>query len=122
MKEVYAHIVAYFDEQVALCKEKEQICAADGRGDESVFEKIRGNVYDIFRTIFAVAVRLHGEDGEAVAAFFKGKLNGMPTGWQAERDNAAAHGDEAKAHIEDVKLDTVRRIREDLAGIWEDLV
>ena len=118
MNEVYARIVAYFDEQVALCKEKEQVCLADGRGDESVFEKIRGNVYDIFRTVFSVAVRLHGEDGEAVAAFFGQKLAQIPTGWQTERDKAAAHDDVKKAHVEELKLETALAIRENFESLW----
>ena len=119
MREVYERIVAYFDENVALCKEQERTCAADGRGDESVFQKIRGNVYDIFRTVFSVAVRLHGEDGEAVAAFFRTKLEQIPAGWQTERDKAAQHGDVTKQHIEELKWQTALAIQENFERIWE---
>lgn len=119
MKEVYARIVAYFDEKVALCKEQERTCAADGRGDESVFAKIRGNVYDIFRTVFSVAVRLHGEDGKGVAGFFGEKLTQIPAGWQTEQDKATQHGDTEKAYIEELKLQTAATIRADVEQLWE---
>ncbi len=44
----------YFENQIALCKRKEKDLLEDDRADEASFQKIKANVYDIFRTILSV--------------------------------------------------------------------
>ena len=53
----------WFEEQIALCGQRRQALLADDRADEATFEKIRANVYDIFRTVLSVAL-LPAADGE----------------------------------------------------------
>ena len=45
----------YLEERIAACRQKEAALVADSRADEAVFEKIRANVHDIFRTVLSVA-------------------------------------------------------------------
>ena len=45
-------------------------------------------------------------------AFFRRQLTAIPANWEAALEKAEAHGDEAKAHTERIKLDAVRAIRE----------
>ena len=34
----------YFEEKIAGCGQRDRELSADGRGDEAVFEKVRGNI------------------------------------------------------------------------------
>ena len=45
----------WFEERIALCAQRRQALLADDRGDEATFEKVRANVYDIFRTVLSAA-------------------------------------------------------------------
>ena len=56
----------YFEEQIRLCAERREALLADERGDEANFEKVRSNVFDIFRTVLSVAERQGKGDPEAV--------------------------------------------------------
>ena len=58
MKTKIETINRYFDEQIAACAARSQALLADDRTDESNFEKIRANVYDIFRTMLSSWTRL----------------------------------------------------------------
>ena len=52
-------------ERIALCGQRGQALRADDRGNEAAFEKIRANVYDIFRTVLSVAERNCGDGAVA---------------------------------------------------------
>ena len=41
---------SYFEGQIALCGQRNKELLADERMDEATFEKVKANVYDIFRT------------------------------------------------------------------------
>ena len=102
---------AFMTEQAALCRERAAALTADERLDEAVFEKIRANVYEIFLSVLATA-----EKQPAPLDFFRRQLTAIPANWEAALEAARAHNDEAKAHTEALKLDTVRSIREQLEG------
>ena len=44
--------------------------------------------------------------------FFRRQLAAIPANWEAALEKARAHGNEAKAHTELLKLEAVRAIRE----------
>lgn len=87
-----------------------QALTADHRGDEAVFEKIRRNVLDIFRTI----LRTPGAD-------FAGQLDRIPRSWEAALGKAREYGETEKAHIESIKLEAAEWIRAQYAHL-EDTV
>lgn len=99
----------YLTEQTALCREKARALQADDRCDEAIFEKVRANVFDIFRTVWEAA-----EKQPEPMAFFRARLSDIPANWEAAQEKAKAHGDEGRAHTEQVKLEAVRAIRERL--------
>ena len=68
----------WFEEQIALCGQRRQALLADDRADEATFEKIRANVYDIFRTVLSVAARTCGEK-DAAGRFFRQRMESIPT-------------------------------------------
>ena len=84
------------------------------REDEAVFEKIRANVYGIFRTILFAAQHAC-ENGENAQRFCEDKLDQIPEKWTAAYEEAKRHGDISRMVMESIKLDTARKIRETLA-------
>ena len=100
----------YLDAQIVLCKNRVQELGSDGREDEAVFVKIKLNVYDIFKSVFNTL----GAGDKFVA-----KLSAIPAAWQVSLEKAEAHGDAKKAHIEQIKLDTVKEIEAKFKEILE---
>lgn len=110
---------AYFDEQIAACQGRSLALLADERQDEADFEKIKANVYDIFRTMLSVGCNTQSTP-EAAASFLEKKLEMVPANWCASLARAQEHGDAGKAHIERLKLDAVEDIKTNFKLIWED--
>lgn len=92
---------------------------ADDRADEAKFPRIQANVFDIFQTVLT-AGRDYCADEPAVMLFFRERLRQIPANWEAAYDRAAVHGDDTAAHIETLKLDAVRQIREEVTKLWEE--
>lgn len=110
---------SYFDEKMAACELKREALAKDDRADEAVFERIRGNVYDIFKSMLRVGIREAKGEEENVKSFFLEKIEEIPAPWAASRQKAEQHGDVEKAQIESVKLATVKEIRTAFTHMWE---
>lgn len=110
----------YLDEKIAACKQRTKLLTEDNRVDEGNFEKVRANVYEIFRTILSVAERTCGKDDLAKRRFFLQKAEQIPTGWKTSYEDAKQHGDIKKMHIEDIKLATVQEIKDMCMQIWEE--
>ncbi len=109
----------YFEERIAACQAAVAALNADNRADEAVFEKIRMNVYDIFRTVYAAGEKVSGGDGNQQLDFLLRRLDEIPANWQNALEAARSHGNSEKAHIEQLKLDVVAEIRQKLAQ-WSE--
>lgn len=117
MEQTISQLNNWFEAQIALCRRRERALQADDRADEAAFEKVRANVYDIFRTILAVAARTGG-DAEAVRSFFMQRLQTIPSAWAAAYEKAEQHHDPIRMQIEKIKLDTVDAIKARFACVW----
>lgn len=102
---------AFLTAQADACKIRASALAEDDRRDEAVFEKIRGNVFEIFSAVCDAAAKQ-----PQPMAFFRSRLSSIPASWEAAYEKATAHGDDKRAHTELVKLEAVRVIRERLEG------
>lgn len=111
--------VRFFADRIENCKSIAQQLRSDDREDEAVFARIQLNVYDIFNSIFSVAVKTCGQDDEKVVQFFLIKLRQIPQSWHTALQNAETHDESEKAHIERVKLDAVTVIQKEFERIWE---
>ena len=109
----------YFEEQIAMCNRRSKKLLDDERTDEATFEKVKANVYDIFRTILSVAVKTSNGDPDAVRRFFVQKTEQIPSSWGTAYDKAKQHNDTVKMRLEQIKLDTIGEIRENFAKTWE---
>lgn len=120
MNEQQQKFELYLDEQIAACKQRIKLLTEDDRMDEGNFEKVRANVYEIFKTILSVAERVCIKDALAKRRFFLQKAEQIPTSWKTSYENAKQHGDVQKMHIEGIKLDTVQEIKDMCMQIWEE--
>lgn len=109
----------YFEEQIAMCNQRNKKLLDDERTDEATFEKVKANVYDIFRTILSVAVITSKGDPDAVRRFFVQKIEQIPSSWVTAYDKAKQHNDTVKMCLEEIKLDTIGEIKENFAKTWE---
>ena len=111
--------VNYFADRIAQYKRLAQELTSDDRADEAVFAKVQMNVYDIFNTIFSVAVKTSGQDDQKIVQFFLTRIQQIPQSWHTALANAEKHGETEKAHIERIKLDVVAEIQKEFERIWE---
>ena len=110
---------SWFEEKIAQCSKHNQELNMDGRTDEAIFEKVKANIYDVFRTVLSVAVRTGNGNADAVKAFFVQRAEQIPAGWAAALEKAREHDDTVRMQTEQIKLDTIQEIREAFAKIWE---
>lgn len=110
----------YFDEQIWLCGQRNKDLLADDRIDEAVFEKIKENVYDIFRTIVSVAAKTCKNDPEGIKQFFILKAQQIPANWATAYEKAKQNHDIIKMQTEKIKLDTIDEIQEKFISVWEE--
>ena len=120
MKKKKKKFELYLDEQIAACKQRSKLFVADDRMDEGNFEKIRANVYEIFKTILSAAEQACGKDALAKKHFFLQKAEQIPMNWMTSYEKAKQHGDVEKMHIERIKLDTIQEIKDMCIQIWEE--
>lgn len=120
MNEQQQKFELYLDEQIAACKQRNKLFVADDRMDEGNFEKIRANVYEIFKTILSAAEQACGKDALAKKHFFLQKAEQIPMNWMTSYEKAKQHGDVEKMHIERIKLDTIQEIKDMCIQIWEE--
>ncbi len=122
MKQRTASVEAYFMQKIEGCEAQYRTLWSDDRTDEAAFQKVRANVYDIFRTILSVAVKTKGHDPEAVKIFFLEKTEQIPANWVKASTLAQTHADAKRVCIEQIKLDTIQEIRTVFLRIWEGRV
>lgn len=109
----------YFTQKKAACEGQMMRCRADLREDEAVFARIRGNVYDLFATVFSAAVGQGGQDEEKTKEFFRKKIAQIPQSWYTALEQARQHGDDTRAYLEKIKLETAKEIEEMFLRITE---
>lgn len=108
----------FFDSRIAECAARRDALILEQRFDEADMEKIRGNVYDIFRTVLSAAERACGDEASA-QDFFRLRAEQIPAAWRDSLAKAQAHGDDVKAAIECVKIEAIEDIKAKSAELWE---
>lgn len=120
MEQKVSKLNCYFEHQIDLCGQRNKELLADDRADEAIFEKVKANVYDIFRTVLSVAVRTCKGEEEAVRRFFVQRTEQIPSSWEVSYEKAKQHNDSVKMQIEQIKLDTIHEIKEYFIRVWEE--
>lgn len=104
-------IQIFLEQKIAACEEKRKRLQEDGYSDEADFEKIRANVYDIFKTVLSAAAKQSGQGPSGAWDFLKKKLEEIPSNWSAAYEKAKQHDDVKSMHIESIKLDVAQDIK-----------
>ena len=117
--EKIAALDQYLENRMQACRKHAAMLTEEVRTDESVLGVVQENIYDIFRTILAVAEEKCGGDEAKFCEFFQSNTLQIPGNWQASLQNARAQNDVEMAHLERIKLETVNEIRTEFARIWE---
>lgn len=104
MQEKREVFLSYLSEQKAECLEQAAILMQDDRSDEAVFFKAKGNIYDVFITLFTVSEKMAGGDAEKRSEVFLKKADEVPASWRKSLALAREHDDVAKALMEETKL------------------
>ncbi len=115
------NMASRLESRIAECEEKRNQLISDERADEANFEKIKANIYDIFKTVLCVAKNNCDEDFSAVKDFFLKRLEQIPANWHASYEKALAHDDVEKLRIESVKLEVIEDIKAEFTKISEEL-
>ncbi len=118
-KRIFESYNGFFDERIDLCRQREAAFSADSRNDEANFEKIRANVYGIFKTVLGVTASAPRSDDEA-RLFFNDRLEKIPQSWHTAYEKAVQHDEVSKLTVERIKLDTVEDIKRAFEEIWSE--
>lgn len=121
MNEKIEHMNQFFDSQIQLCKQQEKALQEDDRSDEANFQKIKANVYDIFKTILTVAQKVGNGNPQRVKQFFLEKTEQIPANWKAAYEAAKLHDDTENMVVEMIKLNTIQEIRDEFLSCWEEI-
>lgn len=108
----------WLDEKIDELAASERSLRADARDDEATLARIGGNVYDISRTVLGVAERQNPGNDRAAREFFLGRIERLRSEWSAAREEAAAHDDAQRAHVEDEKLRALAEVRAAADELW----
>ncbi len=119
MNEKISALMRWFDEKIELCQRRNRELNADERRDEASFEKVRANVYDIFRTMLQVAQKNANGNEAQIHSFFVQKLAQIPANWKTAYEAAVAHDDAIARNLEGIKLETADEIAATFASVWE---
>lgn len=122
MKKRVEILMNFFESRIAECTKSEKELIMDERRDEANFEKIKANVFDIFKTVLTVAKKTCGDNAEAVQCFFLKKLETIPANWEAAYEKAQQHGDAEKMLIESIKLGAAQQIKAEFSKVWEETI
>ena len=109
----------YFERKMIQYKGEATFLISDNRMDEADFIKVQLNVFDIFNTIFFVALKLCGRNGGDVRDYFLEKIEEIPKNWIISLQRAERYGDMKKACVEKIKSDTVDQIKKEFRELWE---
>ena len=110
----------FFEQRISGCYEKRRQLETEECNDEANFEKIKANVYDIFKTILSVAMKQHGDDSLRVQEFFMKKLEQISSDWASSYEKAEQNDDSKKMCIEKIKMSTAQDVKENILQIWEE--
>lgn len=101
--------ITYIDQSVKELVQEEKNLAASDRKDESNLVKVRINVYGICKSMYGVLGN-RAENGRWKADFLQ-KLENMEQSWRSSYEKAREHDDVKKAVIEEIKLQTLKEVK-----------
>lgn len=113
--------ITYLDERTRAVQENITRLTKDQRKDEADFEKIRANIFQMFKTIFLASARISPAEEEQIR-FFDNKMTSIAETWKEALAKAAKHQDERRILQEQVKLEVMDEIRNFFDKTWRTTI
>ncbi|MDF2589281.1 MAG: hypothetical protein K0S41_3122 [Anaerocolumna sp.] len=119
IEQVKTEYLNYLDDKLQVSNKIITNLNVDGKNDEANLEKIRYNVYGIFKTLLlATEKKIQGKSklaSEIADEFHKEYLatfDKIPTNWTQNFNKAKEHGNTTEMITEEIKLAVVDELRE----------
>lgn len=113
-------LLSWLDEKHSKSQEQAEFLREDSREDEAVLEKVRANIYGMFRAMLEISARLSKDDPAATKRLFFQRAESVTPKWESARQKAEANGDILKMTVEKLKQDTYAEIRASVVVLGED--
>lgn len=115
------NFIQYMDTRISATQEYISHLTADHRKDESDFEKIRANIYQILKTIFQASQKMALEEDEQTR-FLHSRLVVIENNWRASLKKAEEYHDERKILQEQIKLEVMDEVHAAFPKLWEVII
>lgn len=109
----------FFEKNIIKHTEKQKKLYEEDCKDEADFEKIKVNIYHIFKTILSVAIKQY-DDLNQVYNFLLEKSEKFISDWNLAYMKAQEHNHIERLYIEKIKLDIVYGIKEYIIKIQRE--
>ena len=127
MRELEERYLAYINEKIAEHDNLHKQYKADDRKDEANLEKIKINIYEIFKTLFINDIKqLQGKNLENIKDInmyggYLLRFDTIPVNWKKSLSMAKEHGDIVKQVIEECKLAVANELKEKFLEMFNEL-
>jgi len=111
---------SYLDAKMEEITLNEQQLLKEERADEASHEKIKNNIYQIFKTIYFSIEKNPTRTQEEIKEQFLEKLETIPNNWKIALDKARQHQDMERVLIEEIKFEIRDEIRATFMKIMEE--
>lgn len=120
MKELITKYLAYIEENISVCEKRCLELKAEERSDEGNLEKVKGNIYTIFKAILVATEKqitsvCYTNEQAAYEAFcqsFLQKFDTIPSSWKLNLEKAKKFEDTVTQVIEETKLAVADKMKE----------
>lgn len=123
MKEFKEKYISYIDKNLAELNRLIETYKADNRKDEANLEKVKANIYEVFRIIFLSDLKQLEEKNIVDAnnqSIYEGLLKRFDTiqaTWRISLDKATEHGDITRQVIEENKLAVAEKLKSEFLSL-----
>ncbi len=119
MENKNTEFLKYLDISIKASQDMTQELIKDNRKDEADHEKVKTNVYQIFKTVFQVITKQKALELDDIKKLFLEKLETIPANWKTSLESGKKFQDYEKILIEEIKLQTLEEIRNTFLTLWE---
>lgn len=118
----------FIDKNIEKTNESVQKLNEEDKKDEANLEKVKLNVYDIFKTMYGASEKKiynpsnKSSDDKKLEEFklaYLAFFDKIPANWIISLEKAKKHEDFEKIHIEEIKLAAMEEVRSNFLRLWE---
>ncbi|HPU63512.1 MAG TPA: hypothetical protein PK304_05100 [Mobilitalea sp.] len=123
MNKVKEKYVSFLDEMIERYKRTFEAYNAEGRKDEAELERIKANLYELFKALFITDTRqLEGKDLSGykdinLFADYLLRFDTIPANWKRFLEQARENGDVVRQTVEETKLEIVMELKDKLISM-----